>query len=48
VILISAIGSFVGLPENAGSDLTRKAISAGAADSDQSEEAAPRKPLAKT
>jgi MFS family permease len=48
VILMSAIGSFVGLPENAGSDLTRKAISAGAVDSDQPEEAAPRKPLAKT
>jgi EmrB/QacA subfamily drug resistance transporter len=47
VILTSAIASFIGLPEDAGSDLTRGAISPGEANTDQAAPV-PRKPLAKT
>jgi EmrB/QacA subfamily drug resistance transporter len=47
LILLSAIGAFIGLPEGAGSDLARGSVAPGEAAADQAV-ASPRKPLAKT
>jgi len=50
LILVSAIGSFIGLPEDAGSDLSRGAAAPAEAIDALADQAAasPRKPLAKT
>jgi hypothetical protein len=47
LILTSAIASFIGLPEDAGSDLARGSAAPGETPSNQAD-AVPRKPLAKT
>ena len=47
VILMSAIASFIGLPEDAGSDLARGSAAPGEPRSNQADPL-PRKPLAKT